>query len=109
VAGPTISYEPQDRFLGIDAFTYELTAGGLTSRYTTEVEVTRIETCHVQADCAGGDTCENGVCVQPTAAESGGCGCTSSGQGASTALLGLLLLALLGRRRPRPSAAGREG
>ncbi len=107
VAGTSVSYMPKDRFLGVDAFTYQLTAGGLSNQFTTEVEVTRIEACVVQADCAGGDTCTNGICVQPKESSNSGCSCTSSGQGAPTALLALLLLALLSHRRSQPGVARR--
>ncbi len=101
VAGDSVSYMPQSRFVGLDTFACEVASGGLTSRFTTEVDVSRIEVCQVPADCAAGDTCADGLCVPPAApkADSGGCGCTSSGQGAPVGLLALVLLALMGRRR----------
>jgi hypothetical protein len=98
VAG-SIGYVPQALFTGLDSFTCEVAAGGLTGRFTTEVEVPPAAACQVQADCADGDACVDHVCVSSSALRTaaGGYGCTSSGPGAPTALLAFLILALLPR------------
>ncbi|WP_224244180.1 beta strand repeat-containing protein [Hyalangium gracile] len=62
--------------------------------------------CAATPECGGGQSCENGVCVDDGPSvpeEDSGCGCSGSGPGAS--LFSLLLLALLGRLGARRERA----
>ena len=100
-----VHYRAGAGFLGTDTFTFRLADGDAQSDYELQLEVSRILTCRVSADCGGGDLCLQGVCVAPAAvqATAGGCGCTSGG-GSATGLWLLVMIGLLYRHRRRPAA-----
>ena len=67
-ARPAGALPGRRRLAGHRPLIFKLDDGEASSTYQLELEVERILTCQVTADCGGGDQCMQGVCVAPVRA-----------------------------------------
>ena len=100
-----VAYAAAAGYLGPDTLTFTLEDDShATSSYQLDLQVSRILTCQVDADCGGGDLCIQSACMPADTldARAGSWGC-STGAGSAAALWAVLALGLV-RRRPRRQA-----